>query len=158
MENVKTLLDAVKAAKGIESDYALAKALDLSKQHVSAMYKGTEIPNEYDCLLISKALDKPLADVLAVVKIVTEKNEKRRAAWVEYYKSIGGIAAAWAVALFVSVTLTVTTPAEAAQNQSDMKSEYQRIQIMRLSKAFRRALEAAKRMLGIVALRVGNPA
>ena len=39
-----------------------------------------------------------------------------------------------------------------------MKSEYQRIQIMRLSKAFRRALEAAKRMLGIVALRVGNPA
>lgn len=36
MENVKTLLDAVKAAKGIESDYALAKALDLSKQHVSA--------------------------------------------------------------------------------------------------------------------------
>ncbi len=117
METVKSLLDAVKAAKGVSSDYALAKALDLSKQHVSAMYKGTEIPNEYDCLLISKALNKPLADVLSVVKIVTEKNEKRRAAWVEYYKSIGGIAAAWAMALFVGVTFMVTTPAEAAQNQ-----------------------------------------
>lgn len=158
MENVKSLLDAVKAAKGVTSDYALAKAIDLSKQHVSAMYKGTEIPNDYDCLLISKALDKPLTDVLAVVKIVTEKNEKRRAAWLEYYKSIGGIAAEWAMALFVGVTLTVTTPAEAAQNQSDRTSEYQRIQIMRFSKTLRRALEAAKRMLGIVAVRVGNPA
>lgn len=160
MENVKSLLDAVKAAKGIESDYALARALNLPKQRISDYYKGTgnRVPDEFACLQIAQALDRPLADVLAVVRIAAEKDEKRREAWKEYYKSIGGIAAEWAVALFVSVTLTVTTPTEAAQNQSDMKSEYQRIQIMRLSKAFRRALEAAKRMLGIVALRVGNPA
>ena len=134
MENVKSLLDACKAAKGVESDYALAMALNLPKQRISDYYKrtGSRVPDEYACLQIAKALNRPLADVLAVVRISEEKDEKSRAAWVEYYKSIGGIAAAWAVALFVSVTLTVTTPTEAAQNQSDMKSEYQRIQIMRI--------------------------
>ena len=131
MENVKSLLDAVKAAKGVSSDYALAKAMNVNKARISAYYAGKEAPNEFICLLIAQAIGRPLADVLAVVRIEAEKDEKRREAWKEYYKSIGGIAAAWAVALFVSVTLTVTTPAEAAQNQSDMKSEYQRIQIMR---------------------------
>ena len=132
MEDVKSLLDAVKAAKGVSSNYALAKALDLPDQRICDYYKGQRMPDEYACMKIAQALDRPLADVLAIVRISGEKDEKRRAAWVEYYKSIGGIAAAWAVALFVSVTLTVTTPAEAAQNQSDMKSEYQRIQIMRI--------------------------
>jgi len=46
MKTIPELLDAVKAAKGIESDYALAKVLDLTKQQISTYYKRKVIPSE----------------------------------------------------------------------------------------------------------------
>lgn len=155
MENVKSLLDACKAAKGVESDYALAMALNLPKQRISDYYKrtGSRVPDEYACLQIAKALNRPLADVLAVVRISEEKDEKRRAAWVEYYKSIGGIAAAWAFDLLVNVTLIMTPPAEASENQAFQTSTVSRIQIMRLMQRVRETLSSLARRLRIFAPR-----
>ena len=124
MENVKSLLDTVKTAKGIESDYALAKTLDLPNGHISEYYSGKRSPNEFACLKIAQALNRPLADVLAVVRIAAEKDEKRRQAWKDYYKSIGGIAAGFALAVLVGVTTLLTpSPAQAApmlENASGM--------------------------------------
>lgn len=59
MENVKSLLDAVKAAKGVTSDYALAKAMNVNKARISAYYAGKEAPNEFICLLIAQAIGRP---------------------------------------------------------------------------------------------------
>lgn len=115
MENIKKLLDAVKKAKGIESDYALAKALDLPKQRISDYYKGKTSPDKYACMKIAESLSKPLADIIYAVELDAEKDESRKEAWRRYYKSIGGIAASVALTFFFAVNLIVTpTPAEAA--------------------------------------------
>ena len=115
MENVKNLLDAVKHAAGVESDYALAKTLDIRKQRISDYYKGKTAPDNFVCLKIAEVLKKPLAEVIAAVELDAEKDEKRRLAWREHYKSIGGIAASIFMVILLSVTFIVTpTLAEAA--------------------------------------------
>lgn len=93
MENVKKLLDDVKQRKGVKSDYALAKTLELPAPRIHDYYKGKAAPDEFACLQIAQALGKPLDVVLAAVRMDAEKNEKRRSAWERYYKGIGEIAA-----------------------------------------------------------------
>lgn len=118
MTKAVELLDAVKKAKGIETDYALAKLLDINKARISAYYAGKEMPNEFACMQIAKALGIPLDDVMIPVRIEAEKDEKRREAWKEYYKSIGGYAASFVMAILLSVTLIVTpTPANASTDK-----------------------------------------
>jgi len=115
MKTIKALLDETKAAKGVSTDYALAKALDLHSGLISDYYSGKRSPNEFACLKISEALGKDYAEISAIVRIESEKDENRREVWRRYYKSIGGFAASFVVLFLVSVTLTVTaTPAKAS--------------------------------------------
>lgn len=112
---IKELLDSVKHAAGISTDGELARKLDVSKQSVSDYYKGTRAPDDFACLKIAEVLGKPLDTVIATVKAATEKDEKRREAWENYMKRLGGIAASFAGGILVIVTLIVTpSPAEAA--------------------------------------------
>ena len=115
MTKVIELLNAVKMIKGVESDYALAKELDLPRGHICQYYQGKRTPNEYACMQIAKALNRSIDEVMAPIRIEAEKDEKRRQKWREYYKSIGGYAAGLLLGFFALVTLIVTpTPAEAA--------------------------------------------
>ena len=88
MEFVKKLLDDVKKAKEIETDYVLAKELGINRARISAYYAGKEFPNEYACLRIAEVLNVSVDIILALVRIDAEKDEERRAAWVAYYKRI----------------------------------------------------------------------
>ena len=118
METIRTLLDAAKAATNTDSDYGLAKALKLTKQQVSEYYKGKVIPSEFACLQIAKTLGRNYEEVQAIVRIEAEKDESRRQAWRDYYKSIGGLAASIMLMFFFAVTLIVTpTPAEASNSK-----------------------------------------
>lgn len=118
MENVKKLLDAAKAATGAETDYRLAKNLDLPDQRISDYYKGKRIPDEFACLKIAEALDMPLANVIAAVKAEAEKDEKRREEWRNYLKKLGGVAASVALAVCASVIFEMTPMAEKAHAYS----------------------------------------
>jgi len=100
---ITELLDQTKNAAGITSDYALAKTLGINKGRISAYYAGKEAPNEYACLKISELTGIPLDIVIATVKAETEKDEKRREAWENYMKRLGGIAAS-----FLAVVVIVT--------------------------------------------------
>ena len=93
METIKSLLDAVKEKNGMTSDQALASALDVRRQRVYDYYKGIRTPDNFVCKRIADLLGKPLAEVIAIVELDAEKDEVRREAWRDYYKSIGGIAA-----------------------------------------------------------------
>lgn len=98
---IKDLLDKTKDAAGIESDYALAQRLGINRGRVSAYYSGKEAPNEFACLQISEITGIPLATVIATVKAESEKDEKRREAWENYMKRLGGIAASIFGVVFV---------------------------------------------------------
>lgn len=97
MSKVVELMETVKAAKGIESKYALAKTLNISTQRIGSYYNGKAIPNNDACLEIAKALNRDLTEIIALVEMDNAKDEKRRVAWREYFKSIGGIAASIAL-------------------------------------------------------------
>ena len=110
METIKKLLDDVKKATNVDTDYALAKALDLPRARIHDYYKGNRTPDQFACLKIAVALKKPLEEIVATVEIAAEKNEKRREEWKRYYKSIGGYAASFMLVVFAFVTFIVTTP------------------------------------------------
>lgn len=124
MTKVIELLEAVKAAKNVQTDYALAKVLDLPTQRISDYMKGERAPDEFACLQIAKALGESYEVITALVKMETEKDEGRRNAWREYYKSIGGIAASVLCALAVVVTMVFSFPQNALANQSLAQQDF----------------------------------
>lgn len=133
METVRELLDAAKAAKKVESDYALAKALQINKARISAYYAGKEAPNEFACLKIAEAIGRSYEEVSAIVRIEAEKDENRRNVWKDYLKRIGGMAASIALLLFLSVTLIVTsTPAEASNGKGSKAEHFVLCKILRI--------------------------
>ena len=92
---IKELLDATKNALSISTDGELGRALGVSKQSVSDYYNDRRAPDDFACLKISEALGKPLDTVIATVKASSEKDEKRREAWENYMKRLGGLAASF---------------------------------------------------------------
>jgi len=106
---LRNLLDQTKDALGISSDGALARALDVSKQSVSDYYNGKRAPDDFACLKIAQATGKPLETIIATVRAESEKDEKRREAWENYIKSLGGIAASVA---FIFVVFSLSTMPE----------------------------------------------
>lgn len=131
MDNVRKLLDECKKKAGVESDYALAKTLELPSPRICDYYKGRRAPDEFACLRISEVLGKPLDVVITAVKLDTEKDEKRRLAWERHFRSIGQIAASFMLCAFAFVTLIVTEPAQAQENRGFECCKTVGIQIIR---------------------------
>lgn len=127
METIKSLLDAAKEAKGVETPYALAKELGLTKQQVSDYYKGKVVASEFACLRIAKALGRNYEEIQAIVRIEAEKDETRREVWREYLKRLGGYAASIMLSLLTGllfVTFIVTTTPPAHANTGLQKSSF----------------------------------
>ncbi|MFL9711436.1 helix-turn-helix domain-containing protein [Methylobacillus sp. Pita1] len=78
--------DECKKKLGITSNYALAKALDLSESRVSDYYKGRHTPDNYACFKIAETLEIDPAVVIAEISAENEKNEKKR----EFFKVFRG--------------------------------------------------------------------
>lgn len=122
---IENLLDEVKRAKELKSDGELARTLGVSKQAVSRYYLGERAPDEFACLKIAEILDMPLDTVIATVKAASEKDETRRAAWENYMKRLGGLAASVVITLCVSVTMIVTsTPGNALPVSVSGRSQF----------------------------------
>lgn len=74
-------LDAVKAQLNIESDYALAKRLEVTRGQIVAMRNGTRPIALATAFKIAIALELDPAHVVADLEEQREKNEKRRDFW-----------------------------------------------------------------------------
>lgn len=120
---IEKLLDETKHAAGIKSDGELARMLGVSKQAVSKYYHGERVPDEYACLKIAEITKQPLDTIIATVKAATEKDATRRAAWENYMKRLGGIAASFLLVVGViiscGVTMIVTSPTANARPTSN---------------------------------------
>ena len=84
MQTTVQLLDAVKAAKGISSDYALAPVLGMTRGAVSNYRQGTRVMDDVAAMKVADALGVDPAYVVACVhaeRAVKEGDDARAAMW-----------------------------------------------------------------------------
>lgn len=103
-------IDRVKAAKGWESDYRVAKELSLSRQTVSG-YRG-KIPtmDEETSMKVAHVLELNPAVILADQAMERARNDEARQAWQTILERLGGLAAG----VLIVVGLTLPPPSAAA--------------------------------------------
>jgi transcriptional regulator with XRE-family HTH domain len=75
------VIDKAKEKLGVESDYALAKKLDIPNPRISEYRSGKARPDAYACARLAEVLDMDPFELLAQVEAATEKNEARRSYW-----------------------------------------------------------------------------
>lgn len=74
-------LDKCKIALGVQTDYALAKKLEMATPRISDYYKGKSWPDAYACARIALALKLDPFEVLADIESQSAKTESRAAFW-----------------------------------------------------------------------------
>lgn len=139
------VLDEIKSQNGLTTNAELARLLDIDLRRIGEYYKGRE-PMDDDYPKIAMACGKRVDELQVIVKLSSNTDEKSRAVWSRYYKSIGQIAASVLIGVFLLVTLIVTpTPAKAAPL---LEIETQHFVLCRLARRkIKEAIEAAARML-----------
>ena len=97
-------LDAVKAQLNIDSDYALAKRLEVTRGQIVSMRNGTRPIAIATAFKIAITLELDPAQVVADLEEQREKNEKRR----EFWRSFLSRAASTAAAILVMLALSLS--------------------------------------------------
>ena len=106
MKTTTEYLDLVKKAQGIESDYALAKLLNVSRYRVSGLRRGKDHLNPTDCLKIALAADLDVREVVAAVALERGDDETRKL-WSFYVKKYLGQSLACVGGLMISAAAFV---------------------------------------------------
>lgn len=115
-------IDRVKVVKGLESDYAVAKALGLSRATVSNYRVRTPTLDEDTALKVAHALDLNPAIVLADQAMERARDAEARSAWGMVLDRLGGVAASILLGGVLVVGMGGAPDAQAAgrsQNSSD---------------------------------------
>lgn len=109
--NTRDYLAAVKSALCIESDYALAKALGVSKQRISSYQTGASTFDVLMCAKVAEVLQVPELRVIADVEIERAKAGPVRNVWERIARSA-------AAACLVSLGAGIVSPPQANAIQS----------------------------------------
>jgi hypothetical protein len=81
MKSSKDYIEEVKAKLGIESDYALAKWLGVTKQAASNWARGKNGLDDYAAARIAETLEINPLEVIAVANMERDKVSERREFW-----------------------------------------------------------------------------
>lgn len=87
---VDEYLNEAKKKLGITSDYAFAKKINISKQTMSSYRNGKRNPDEYMIFKIAEVLEIDAREIIASIKIETERNETRKDYWAEQLQKLKG--------------------------------------------------------------------
>lgn len=98
MKSTLDYLNSAKKALGIESDYALAKWLGVTKQAVSSYKLGKSIIDDYAAAKIAEALNINALEVIAVANMEREKVSEKR----EFWRKIAVGSAALGIAILLA--------------------------------------------------------
>lgn len=107
MKTTAEYLDAAKSKLEVSSDNQLAHRLDISRQAVSNYRHNERAFDNFTCMKIAEVTGVPLQTIIADMEMIREKDEKRRNAWENYMKSLGGLAASFIVVFMLSPQLKV---------------------------------------------------
>ena len=127
--DISKVLDDAKKVMRIESDYELAKRLEINKANLTHYRKGNRIPDAYACARLADVLGiDPLA-LLAQIEAETEKNEARRNYWRALSERVGrGVTLGFFVALFgITVSPEKSYAAGIDKMQYSMVSNFQNL-------------------------------
>lgn len=107
-------LDAVKAAKNLPSDYALANLIGVTRQSISGWRSGRSLPDPIFAARLGEELGINPLFVIADVeseKALGRHHEHIAQAWRDLAKRVGGAAAA----VMLGTVLSSPTPSHASQ-------------------------------------------
>lgn len=93
MNTTQQLMQEAKVALRIESDYALAKALDMSRQAISHYRTGRSQLDVEGAFRIAEVLGRDPAAIIAAVEAERATKPEAREAWKQRLKQLGGVAA-----------------------------------------------------------------
>lgn len=81
MKQTTRFLNEAKQIKGIESDYALAKMIGITKSAISNYRNGTSKMDDYSAAQIAEIIGIKPIEVIATIHAEREKNEKKKKYW-----------------------------------------------------------------------------
>ena len=88
MSKAKELLLECKIKLGVKTDYKLAQALQLHSGLVSDYMKEKRTPDAFACVKMALVLQRDPAEIIAIVESESEKNEKRKAFWLDFLQRV----------------------------------------------------------------------
>lgn len=90
MMTTEFLLSAVKSKLCIESDYRLARALEVDKNTVSAYRRRNINLGEHPARMVAKLLNVPLHPIYVAMMVERSQSDASRFAWMQIYEMVGG--------------------------------------------------------------------
>lgn len=109
MKSVK-YLEMLREKLPVKSDYAIAKALEISQGAVCHYMKGNRVMDDTTALKVAKLLEIEPMQIIAAANADREKGSNKEM-WENFYKRLGGIAAS---IIFVVTFIMTPTPSQAA--------------------------------------------
>lgn len=100
MEHVRKLIEECRTKLGVETDYQLAKAMDLHRGTLSQCISGKRPPDAYTCARIALVLELDPLEIIASIEAERARTPERRAFWQDLGKSSRKVAATVAALLF----------------------------------------------------------
>jgi predicted transcriptional regulator len=135
MKTTVEYLDATKARLGLESDYAAAKALGVTRAAVSRYRTGTGTFDDLTAARVAEILGVEPIEVIAAVNYERTKDVRGRAVWESIWGKAAGAIALNLIVCAVGVSVAPTSKAAASgENQAQSATLY----IMSNRRRFRR--------------------
>jgi hypothetical protein len=116
MDTTQTLLQRCKIELGVESDYALGKALNIPSQTIGRYQRGDRQMDNWACAQIALVLGMDLSAVVAISELEREKNETKRKFWENFYRERF---AKLAIVLAFMAGIWTICPSESLQNAAN---------------------------------------
>jgi transcriptional regulator with XRE-family HTH domain len=125
MKSTGQYLDEVKGRLELPSDYAIAKALGVTRAAISSYRNGRSMPDDLVCARIADALGVEPMEVIAAINYQRSKTDEARVLWESIWgKAAGAIALSLTVcAVGLSVAPT-SKAAESGENHANGASLY----------------------------------
>ncbi len=111
MKSTIEYLDALKARLDLPSDYAAAKALNVTRAAVSRYRNGQSVFDEPTAVRVAEYLDLDPLEVISACKAESAADAHMRAVWGTIWGKVTGVTVASALAVGLSVAPSVAESA-----------------------------------------------